>query len=111
MKKAQAPQLDFFATAPNGVSPPAPSELGPAEVPDSVRALGERLPPLIRLGTSSWHFPGWAGLVYNRKVSTTELTRGGLTHYAKHPLLRTVGLDRTYYSPMPAEGYRAYADS
>jgi hypothetical protein len=31
----------------------------PAAVPDRVRALGLTLPPAIRLGTSSWSFPGW----------------------------------------------------
>ena len=41
-------------------------------------------------GTSSWSFPGWAGIVYDSKVSQTTLARHGLAAYARHPLFRTV---------------------
>ncbi len=71
----------------------------------------ERLPRALRLGTSSWSFPGWAGVVYDRTVSETVLARHGLAAYARHPLLRTVGIDRTYYRPIPAEEFRGYADA
>ena len=36
----------------------------PAAVDDSVLELSARLPLRIHLGTSSWSFPGWTGLVY-----------------------------------------------
>ena len=43
----------------------------------------------------------------NRPLLPTEigqkLARHGLEAYAKHPLLRTVGLDRTYYRPIGVE--------
>ena len=29
------------------------------------RALAARLPAAVHFGTSSWSFPGWAGLVYS----------------------------------------------
>jgi uncharacterized protein YecE (DUF72 family) len=32
-----------------------------------------------------------------------------LRHYARHPLLRTVGVDRTYYAPVALDDLRAYA--
>jgi uncharacterized protein YecE (DUF72 family) len=72
--------------------------------------LAARLPSDVYFGTSSWAFPGWAGLVYPSSVSTTALGREGLRHYARHPLLRTVGVDRSYYAPIPLDDLRAYAD-
>ena len=71
--------------------------------------VARRLPPQVYFGTSSWTFPGWAGLVYPAGLSTTALGRDGLRHYARHPLLRTVGIDRSYYAPIPLDDLRAYA--
>jgi uncharacterized protein YecE (DUF72 family) len=64
----------------------------------------------LRLGTSSWSFPGWGPhLVYGDADLTTKLLADkGLEAYAKHPLLRTVGIDRTYYAPMGAEEWASY---
>jgi uncharacterized protein YecE (DUF72 family) len=87
--------------------PPMPAAAAPSA---DVAALGARLPALARLGTSSWSFPGWAGLVYARKASESELSRLGLDAYARHPVLRAVGLDRTFYAPIAARDYAAYAD-
>jgi uncharacterized protein YecE (DUF72 family) len=64
--------------------------------------LGHALPSGLRLGTSSWSFPGWTGLVWGRDQSPADLSKRGLAAYAAHPLFRTVGLDRTYYQPMSA---------
>lgn len=36
-------------------------------------AVAERLPDALRLGTSSWSFPGWAGIVYDRPASERQL--------------------------------------
>jgi uncharacterized protein YecE (DUF72 family) len=92
------------APAPKAPAPPAPSQ------PDAdTIALGARLPVRALLGTSSWSFPGWAGLVYARKASEGELSRLGLAAYARHPVLRAVGIDRTFYSPIAARDYAAYA--
>lgn len=68
------------------------------------------LPREVAFGTSSWTFPGWAGLVYPPGLSSAALSREGLRHYARHPLLTTVGVDRTYYAPMPIADLRQYAD-
>lgn len=67
------------------------------------------LPPEIRLGTSSWFFPGWRGLVYEGVHPQTALSRRGLAAYAQIPLLRTVSLDRTFYAPISAVEYARYA--
>lgn len=31
---------------------------------ESLQELGSRVPRNVRFGTSSWSFPGWAGIVY-----------------------------------------------
>ncbi|MDP1752471.1 MAG: DUF72 domain-containing protein [Reyranella sp.] len=67
------------------------------------------LPSEIRLGTSSWFFPGWRGLVYDGVHPQTALSRKGLAAYAQIPLLRTVSLDRTFYAPISAVEYARYA--
>lgn len=62
----------------------------------------ERFPGLY-LGTSSWTFSGWQGLVYDSHYDTSVLARQGLRAYAQTRLFRTVSLDRTYYRPMTEE--------
>lgn len=84
-----------------GPEPPTPEQLDTAA----------RLSPEVRLGTSSWSFPGWRGIVYDREVSSRVLAQDGLEAYARHPLLRTVGIDRTWYRPIEADDFRRYADS
>ena len=77
--------------------------------PPTIRALGERLPAGVRFGTSSWSFPGWAGLVYRRPRTQAELAREGLREYARYPLFGTVGIDRSYYAPLTGEDLKRYA--
>jgi uncharacterized protein YecE (DUF72 family) len=123
-------QLDLFGTDPApaaGGAPDAPAagrapaegipaspgrrgqgSVGPADVPEAAE-LAHLLPDGLRLGTSSWSFPGWAGLVYDRAATEPELARDGLAAYARHPLLRAVGLDRTFYAPISAGEYARYA--
>jgi hypothetical protein len=55
------------------------------------------------MGTSSWGFGGWGGIVWDRAYPDDRLSREGLGAYAAHPLLRTVGVDRTHYRPMSVE--------
>jgi uncharacterized protein YecE (DUF72 family) len=97
-------QLDMF-----GAPPPGPGAVAPADVDDEVRRLGAALPREVRLGTSSWSFPGWAGLVYRERASEAMLAKHGLAAYAQHPLLRAVGVDRTFYAPVAAGELAAYA--
>jgi uncharacterized protein YecE (DUF72 family) len=74
------------------------------------RALASALPPDLRLGTSSWSFPGWEGLVYDRAARPEVLASHGLAAYARHPLLRCVGVDRGYYGPIPRADLARYRD-
>ncbi|MFM7205644.1 MAG: DUF72 domain-containing protein [Planctomycetaceae bacterium] len=85
----------------------------PADVPANLRRLGADLPASVRLGTSSWSFPGWTGLVFaarsGKPAPEQVLARHGLPAYAAHPLLRTVSLDRTFYAPLTRAEFAAYA--
>jgi uncharacterized protein YecE (DUF72 family) len=72
--------------------------------------IAAALPANVHFGTSSWTFPGWAGLVYPPGLTGAALSREGLRHYARHPLLTTVGVDRSYYAPIPIDDLRQYAD-
>lgn len=102
-------QLDLF-----GNPTPAPAArsrrpVAPRQHPPELAALAARLPAGLRLGTSSWAFTGWADLVYAAEYPQQRLSREGLGAYAAHPLLRTVGVDRSYYAPPSADEFAAYA--
>lgn len=80
-----------------------------ATVSPSLQALSKTLPPSLRLGTSSWSYPGWIGSVWARDYSPQKLSKQGLRAYAQHPLLRSVSLDRAFYQPLAIDQYAAYA--
>ena len=92
---------------------PDADAVDPAPPDAAVAATARALDPRIRLGTSSWAFPGWTGLVYaaraGRPVPEQSLARHGLAAYAAHPLMRTVSLDRTFYAPLATAEYARYA--
>ncbi|MEO8801092.1 MAG: DUF72 domain-containing protein [Polyangiaceae bacterium] len=71
--------------------------------------LASLLPPFLHFGTSSWTFPGWAGLVYEAPVTTKDLVASGLKAYAQNPLFSSVGIDRSYYAPLARAELDAYA--
>ena len=81
----------------------------PAPPDAALLELAARLPQRLRMGTSSWHFPGWAGLVWDGDYAESALSRAGLAAYAAHPLLRSVSLDRAFYRPLSAHQYAHYA--
>jgi uncharacterized protein YecE (DUF72 family) len=112
-KQPRARQLPLFGEPPAKAPRPKRESrrVGPAPVRDELKTLAERLPRNVRLGTSSWSFPGWAGLLYDREASTSHLARHGLAAYAQHPLLRAAGIDRTYYAPIAAREFAAYAEA
>ena len=90
-----------------------PRRVAPADAGERVHELAARLRrrfgDRLHLGTSSWHFPGWAGLVWDRPHEESTLSRHGLGAYAAHPLLRCVSLDRAFYRPLDAPAYAALA--
>jgi len=101
----EKPQLGLFDDR-NESEQPDRAQILRAEL----ESLRDRLPSKVRFGTSSWTFPGWAGLVYTKRYgSQKRFLRESLGEYASHPLMRTVGIDRGYYTPVPAEDLATYA--
>jgi uncharacterized protein YecE (DUF72 family) len=117
-----AGQVDMFGAAADDTSAaaarePASAESGKrrakgvlaAEPGADVVALAGALPAQVHLGTSTWSFPGWRGIVYGDDYSNSKLSRDGLTAYGAHPLLRTVSIDRSFYTPLTLAEYLRYA--
>jgi uncharacterized protein YecE (DUF72 family) len=109
-----APQSSLFDDAAMPVAGPATGPVVLPAVPDAeLLALAARLHQRwggrLHLGTSSWHFPGWAGTVWQRPCPEPQLSRAGLPAYAQHPLMRCVSLDRAFYRVLPAAEYAALA--
>ena len=93
-------QLDLFAKP--EAKPPVDDEV--------LRTVASRIPAHVRLGTSSWTFAGWKGLIYRRDYeSTQQFNREALSEYGEYPLFRTVGVDRAFYQPVPEEELVDYA--
>lgn len=72
-------------------------------------ALAAGLPPDIRFGTSSWTYPGWKGLVYQRDYPKTGAAAEMLEEYARYPLFRTVGIDSSFYAPPTPKTLQEYS--
>lgn len=111
---------DAWPAAPAKARPPASGDGGIASVDAGARvepaapdpaevALAASLPAHLRIGTSSWSYPGWTGIVWRRTHSEAALSRHGLAAYAVHPLLRTVGVDRGFYRALTASQFAQYA--
>jgi uncharacterized protein YecE (DUF72 family) len=97
-------QFELFATGGSDAD-----LIGTAPLPAELDSASARLPAGLRLGTSSWAFPGWAGIVYANRVGEQMLARQGLGAYSRHPLLRAVSVDRTFYAPAAADEFQHYA--
>ena len=105
-----ADQLPLFSAP----GPPRPelrdnATVGAAAVPHETVELARQLPRELYLGTSSWFFPGWQGLVWDRTATEGTLAHEGLEAYSKHPLFKTVCIDRSFYAPLDRAQYAAYA--
>ncbi|MDC0358671.1 RNA 2',3'-cyclic phosphodiesterase [Oligoflexia bacterium] len=69
-----------------------------------------KVPANILLGCSTWTYPGWKGLVYQKDYkSEKEFKNTCLEEYAVCPLFRTVGIDRTFYAPPTKDLLTQYA--
>ncbi|MDP3923690.1 MAG: DUF72 domain-containing protein, partial [Hydrogenophaga sp.] len=85
-------------------------EVRPLPHDETTHALAAGLNSRIRLGASTWSYPGWAGIVWDEgPYSDAVLAKNGLTAYAQHPLLRCVGIDRSFYRPLTEAQYARYA--
>lgn len=104
-----ADQLPLFSAPEPEPQRTDEAAVGPAPVAHALVELARRVPRELHLGTSSWFFPGWAGLVWDRAAPEATLARHGLQAYSKHPLLRTVCIDRSFYAPLARAVYADYA--
>ena len=57
-----------------------------ARVHAEAREVAAHLPADVYFGTSSWSFPGWAGIVYSSERTTSDLARSGCCAYSRNPL-------------------------
>jgi len=85
------------------------STVQPASVSEAHLALRRQLPDDLHLGSSSWTYPGWAGLVWAEDYPEAKLSKEGLRAYSQHPLMRAVSVDRAFYRPLTVSQYSAYA--
>lgn len=68
------------------------------------------LPSNIHLGTSTWTFPEWRGILYTGSYSSeTDFRRNCLREYATIPWFRTVCIDNTFYNPPSPSKLLEYA--
>ena len=115
-------QDDLFGTPAPTTSPgqtsdsasPAPPARKPSDIalsPDALewQRLAQSLPAQLRLGVSTWSYPGWQGLVWAGAYDSSVLAKKGLTAYHQHPLLRTVCVDRTFWRPLSTSQYAEFA--
>lgn len=84
-------------------------KIRPLPASPELQALARALPPRLRLGTSTWSYPGWAGLVWNGEFGESLLAKHGLEAYGQHPLLRAVSIDRSFYRPLTVSQYARFA--
>lgn len=109
-------QDDLFGGSGDPPAPPppparktTPTQVQPQPPDPALLALAGQLPARLRLGTSSWTYPGWAGLVWDGEYADATLSKHGLAAYAQHPLFRAVSIDRSFYRPLTASQYARYA--
>lgn len=76
---------------------------------EELEALSRAIPPGVRFGTSTWSYPGWAGLVYSRVYPASGATAKMLAEYARFPLFGTVGIDASFYGPPTPKTLAAWA--
>jgi uncharacterized protein YecE (DUF72 family) len=76
----------------------------------ALRELRARLPDEVRFGTSSWTYPGWQGLVYERSYPKSGAAARMLEEYTRYPLFGTVGIDSSFYTPPTPETLARYAE-
>ena len=89
--------------------PPAAAPVQAVPADEELAHIAQKMPRCAYLGTSSWNFPGWRGIVWSKSSGLTDLASHGLSAYARHPIFRTVGIDRGFYKPLPSRLYHAFA--
>lgn len=107
-------QDDLFGTdaalpQPSSAPPRKAKGVLPAPATETLRVLAQSLPLSLRMGVSTWSYPGWEGLVWDGAYDASVLSRTGLTALSQHPLMRTVCVDRSFWRPLSVEQYAKMA--
>lgn len=115
MQTSPAMQDDLFGPLEDAPPPSPPLRKRSAGVqaaayPPELHDLAQALPPQLRMGVSTWSYPGWDGLVWDGVYSESVLSRKGLGALSSHPLMRTVSVDRSFWRPLSVEQYAQMAD-
>ncbi|QKV52894.1 DUF72 domain-containing protein [Comamonas antarctica] len=104
-----ARQRPTAGAKPRAAAKPPESRPGVAASAAQLSGIAAQLPPLLRMGCSTWSYPGWEDLVWDGPYDSSVLAKHGLAAYAQHPLLRTVCIDRSFWRPLTVSQYLAYA--
>lgn len=73
------------------------------------RVIAGLLKKHVYLGTSSWKYPGWKGLVYKKSYQTEkDFNNNCLSEYAEH--YPAVGVDHTFYAWPTEKGMQKYVE-
>ena len=75
----------------------------------ALQDLSCAMPATLRMGVSTWSYPGWEGLVWDGLYDASTLSRKGLSALSQHPLMRTVCIDRSFWRPLSIEQYAQMA--
>lgn len=107
-------QDDLFGADDLPASPAPRSRRRPQEVQavaasPALHALAQAMPAQLRMGVSTWSYPGWKGLVWDGDYDASVLSRKGLHALSQHPLMRTVCIDRSFWRPLDATQYALMA--
>jgi len=86
-----------------------PRQVGAAPAHPALAALATALPADVHLGPSSWNYPGWAGLVYDRPHPEATLGARGAGVASAWPTVGLLGVDRSFHAPLPASAWAALA--
>jgi uncharacterized protein YecE (DUF72 family) len=76
---------------------------------EELARLGAAIPPQVHFGTSTWNYPGWTGLVYQKTYPAAGAATRMLAEYARFPLFSTVGIDASFYGPPKPATLEAWA--
>lgn len=109
---SSAPAPPAASAAPGGRKPASRKAVGAVQLaPQALQwqALADQLPQGLRMGVSTWSYPGWEGLIWDGAYDKSVLAKKGLEAYGRHPLMRTVCVDRSFWRPLTASQYLAFA--
>ena len=68
----------------------------------------EKYETLVHWGTSTWTYPEWQGIVYQKTYTPKSFKTESLQEYAAFAPFSTIGIDNTFYAPPNPFALAAY---